>query len=82
MKAVSFYPNPFSTSVGIMINDASKINNCQLKIYNILGLEVFNTNLTKQYTSISTSNLPSGIYLYKVNRNYKTIQSGKLSSQQ
>ena len=82
MNAVSFYPNPFSTSVGIMINDVSKINNCQLKIYNILGSEVFNTNLTKQYTSISTSNLPSGIYLYKVNSNNTTIQSGKLISQQ
>ena len=82
MKAVSFYPNPFSNSIGIMINDASQINNCELKIYNILGSEVLNTNLTKQFTTINTSNLTSGIYLYKVNSNNKTIQSGKVISQQ
>jgi len=80
MGVVSFYPNPFTTSVGITINDASQIKNCELRIYNILGTEVINTNLTKQYTTVSTSNLPSGIYLYKVNIDNKTIQSGKLIS--
>ena len=80
-SAVSFYPNPFTTSIGIMINDASQLKNCQLKVYNILGEEVINTNLTKQYTTLKTGNLRSGIYLYKVNSNNKTIQSGKLISQ-
>ena len=80
MGVVSFYPNPFTTSVGITINDASQIKNCELRIYNILGTEVIHTNLTKQFTTIKTSNLPSGIYLYTVNSNNKTIQSGKLIS--
>jgi len=81
-SAVSIYPNPFSTSVGIMINDASQIKNCQLKMYNILGEEVMSIILTKSFTSLNTRNLPSGIYLYKVNSDNKTIQSGKLISQQ
>jgi hypothetical protein len=81
-KAVNVYPNPFTTSVNFMINDASQINNSVLMIYNILGEVVILKNLTKQLTSLETSKLPSGIYLYKVNRNNKTIQSGKLISKQ
>ena len=80
-NTVSFYPNPFTTSVDIRINNASQLKNCQLMIYNILGDEVINTNITKQYTTLKTSSLPAGIYLYKVNSYNQTIQSGKLISQ-
>lgn len=89
-KAVDIYPNPFTTTINFMINDASQMNNCELKIYNILGVMVINKLLTKQLTSLETSKLPSGIYFYKlvlsgvegVNNNNKTIQSGKLISRQ
>jgi hypothetical protein len=43
---------------------------------------VKNIALTKQLTTLEMGNLPSGIYLYKVIGNNKTIQSGKLISQQ
>ncbi|MDP2335139.1 MAG: ice-binding family protein [Bacteroidota bacterium] len=89
-KAVDIYPNPFTTSINFMINDASQMNNCELKIYNILGVVVIDKILTTRLTSLETSKLPSGIYLYKlvlsgvegVNSNNKTIQSGKLISRQ
>ncbi len=81
-KAVTIYPNPFSSSVVIMINDASQINNYELRIYNVLGEEVINTSITKQLTTLETSSLSSGIYFYKVIGNDKTIQTGKLISQQ
>jgi hypothetical protein len=80
-EAVTIYPNPFSTSITIMINDASQIKEVELRIYNVLGAEVMNTTLTKQLTTLETSNLPSGIYFYKVIDNDKTIQSGELISQ-
>jgi hypothetical protein len=35
-ESVTIYPNPFSTSVNIVINDPSLINNSQLRIYNVL----------------------------------------------
>ncbi|MFH0894656.1 MAG: ice-binding family protein [Bacteroidota bacterium] len=79
-EAVTIYPNPFSTSTTIMINDASQIKEVELRMYNVLGKEVMNTTLTKQLTTLETSNLPSGIYFYKVISN-KIIQSGKLVSQ-
>ncbi|MFA6924819.1 MAG: ice-binding family protein [Bacteroidales bacterium] len=81
-ETVTIAPNPFSTSTTIMINDASQINNCIFKMYNVLGEEVMNANITKQITTLETSNLPSGIYFYKIIGNNKTIQSGKLVSQQ
>jgi hypothetical protein len=80
-NAVTIYPNPFSTYTTITINDASQINNAELRIYNVLGEEVMNTPVTKQLTTLETSNLPSGIYFYKVISNNKPIQSGKLISQ-
>jgi hypothetical protein len=52
-----------------------------MKIYNVLGAEVMNTTLTKQLTTLETSNLPSGIYFYKITGKNKIIQSGRLISQ-
>ena len=79
-NAVTIYPNPFTASIDIRVNDASKIDNYKLKIYNILGEEVLNTLITKDVTTLKTSNLTSGVYLYEVSSNNKTIQSGKLIS--
>ena len=77
----TIYPNPFSSSTTVEINSASQINHAQLRIYNVLGEEVISTNITKQLTTLNTSNLPSGVYFYRVINNNKTIQSGKLISQ-
>jgi hypothetical protein len=81
-KAITIYPNPFNASLEIRINEASKINNYILKIYNILGEEVISARITKDITNLDTSKLPSGIYMYEMNSNNETIQSGKLISQQ
>ncbi|MGD0709620.1 MAG: ice-binding family protein [Bacteroidales bacterium] len=80
-EMVTIYPNPFNSSVTIMINDATQISNYELRIYNVLGEEVMNTNILKQLTTLKTSNISSGIYFYKVIGNDKTIQTGKLISQ-
>jgi hypothetical protein len=79
--AVTIYPNPFSTSINITINDASQFNYREFKLYNVLGKEVMNSTITEQVTTLEMNNLPSGVYFYKVIGNNKTIQSGKLISQ-
>ncbi|MDA3891308.1 MAG: ice-binding family protein [Salinivirgaceae bacterium] len=81
-KSVGFYPNPFTNSIAIELNDVSLINNCELRIYNILGEEKIIAKITEQKTTFKTSKFHSGIYLYKVIANGKTIQSGKLISNQ
>ena len=80
--SVSIAPNPFNSFATITLSDASKTNNYNVKIYNVLGSEVIQSNLTKQLTTLNTSNLHSGIYFYKVMENNKVVQSGKLISNQ
>ena len=80
-EIVSIYPNPFKTSTTVLINDASQINRTELRIFNLLGVEVMKTNITKQSTTLETTNLSSGIYFYKLISNNKIIQTGKLISQ-
>ncbi|MEX2369841.1 MAG: ice-binding family protein, partial [Bacteroidales bacterium] len=82
LPAVNIYPNPFSPLLYIVINDASQINSCELKIYSVLGDEVIRAIVTKQLSTIETSNLPCGIYFYKVIDKGILIQSGKLISQE
>jgi len=79
---ISIAPNPFGSYTTVIIKNDSKINTCDLKIYNTLGKEVMNTIVTKQGTTIDMNKLHSGIYFYKVLDNDKTIQSGKLISKQ
>jgi len=81
-NVVTISPNPFSSYTNIALNETSKINNCKLIIYNVLGKEVKNTVITSQMTTLKTGDLHSGIYFYKVMDNNKTIQSGKLISHQ
>ena len=81
-NAFNVFPNPFHTSLEITMNDAANIENAELHIFNILGAEVAQAILSKQVTSLQTSNLPSGIYSYKVLSNNKIIQTGRLISQQ
>ena len=77
---VSIYPNPFSHSFTIVLSNSSQINNSELRLYNILGSEVLNASLTRQTTTFETSDLPAGIYFYKVTGNNQTIQAGRLIS--
>jgi hypothetical protein len=81
IEAITFYPNPFGMSVTIAVNDISKMDNYQVRIYNVLGEEVMNASITNQTTTIGTSKLPSGIYFYQVIGNNTIIQTGKLIAQ-
>ncbi len=77
----TIYPNPFRKYTTISINGALQINNAVLKMYNVLGEEVMNVNITQQATTLATGNLPSGIYFYQLINDNTLIQSGKLIAQ-
>jgi hypothetical protein len=79
-KTVSIYPNPFSSTATIALNDAANINKAELKLYNVLGEVVLTEMLSKQITTFETGNLPSGVYFYKIISNAKIVQSGRLIS--
>ena len=82
VEAVTIYPNPFKSSMYISVNDLLLNKNVEFSMYNMLGVEVLNTILSKQSNTLKTSNLPSGIYFYKVVSSNKIIQSGRLISYQ
>lgn len=75
-------PNPFSSSIQIQLNDDAKNKQYELKIYNMMGAEVFQASLNETYTSFETSQINSGIYFYTILSGTKIIQSGKLISAQ
>ncbi|MDP1725239.1 MAG: ice-binding family protein [Bacteroidota bacterium] len=77
-QVVAIYPNPFTTSINVIINDASNINTAEFRIYNALGAEVMKSTITKQLSILETSKLPAGNYFYKVSFNDKIVQTGKL----
>ena len=80
-EVVTIFPNPFKTYTTINIKESSKIQIAAFKIYNILGEEVMNINITKQTTMLDAGNFSPGIYFYRVISNNKTIQTGKLISE-
>jgi hypothetical protein len=80
--AITIAPNPIGLSTTITINEANKVINYNLTVYNALGKEVINTALTQHVTSLDTNGFHSGIYFYKVMDNNQLIQSGKLISNQ
>jgi hypothetical protein len=60
---LSVYPNP---GKGVFtIGNAKDITS--LKVYNIQGIEVFNTKVESVNTSIDISNLPAGMYFIRAN---------------
>ena len=81
-EVVRFYPNPFTSSLTISFNVSPQITKIELRIYDLLGVQVMDKILIKQSTTLGTSNLPSGIYFYKIISNDKVIQSGRLISKQ
>ncbi len=80
-KNLSVSPNPFTASLQIVVNQHSSFENATFKLFNMLGAEVINTNITKQTSSIETGDMPRGIYFYRVIKNNQTIQTGKLIAQ-
>jgi hypothetical protein len=79
-SSISLNPNPFNRFIILNIKDASQIKIYELRIYNYLGAEVLKTAITNPITMLEASNLPSGLYSYKVSIHDIIIQSGKLIS--
>ena len=79
-SSVSIYPNPFSSSVNILLKEW-KLNGYVFKMYNVLGAEMLSRTITDQTTTIETADLTPGIYFYRIIHNNTVIASGKLISQ-
>jgi len=81
-ELVAITPNPFNSYISLVVSDESKMDQYILTIYNVMGKVVLKNSITEQNTTVDTSNIPSGLYFYKIIAKNQTIQSGKLISKQ
>ena len=77
--SVKTYPNPVSDILNITCNGLKK--NTELEIFNMLGTKVLSETLIAQNTNhqISLVNLPSGVYIYRLQQGSKAIRTGKIT---
>lgn len=72
---ISYYPNPFTQKVNITLNENTQVND--VKIYNLMGQEVYSIKLTNSTSNrneitLDLSALKSGIYAcYLSGANYR-----------
>jgi len=81
-EAVSVYPNPFRTTLNVIINDSMQFKKVELRLYDALGTIAYKTILSQKLTTLETKSFPPGMYFYNISDNNKIIQSGKLISLQ
>ena len=79
-KVMRIYPNPFTNSLSFLSKNSTQIEPLDLLIYNVLGELILQHKITQTLTTIETSELPNGLYFYKILANNKIIQSGKIVS--
>ena len=63
---ITLYPNPFSSVVNIASNKDSEVVGHLLKLYSVSGKLYLTQIIQSQNTSLNVSNLPSGMYILKV----------------
>lgn len=74
---INIYPNPFTESTIIRINDAQLIPS-EFKMYDLLGKEIKSFRIQNSETRIARDKLSDGLYYYKLLKNDKTIDKGKI----
>ncbi len=73
------YPNPFTGETTIKISSAVKIENAELKIFDVLGNEVrIISGINNAEVKIERKNLNAGVYFYKLMQNGEILADGKI----
>jgi hypothetical protein len=78
-EIVNIFPNPFSSSINIVVNDISQTD-LTICFYNILGVQVMDKTLVTGLNIVETVHLNQGVYIYYVKNKGKVLQYGKLVS--
>ena len=67
------YPNPGSTQLTI----ETALKGLQFELYSINGQTVISQPVNNGTTTINTSGLPAGVYVYRFMNKEKIVESGK-----
>jgi hypothetical protein len=73
IKDALVYPNPGTDK--LMVRTVLK--NCTLQLINVSGQIVLNQPINDHFTTLNTSLLKPGTYLYSINRQGRFVESGK-----
>jgi hypothetical protein len=76
-NGINLYPNPTNGILNIAIS-SELAGNTSIEVYDALGKLVVKETLTNETTTINTSKLTDGMYVYKVINNNKAIKIGKI----
>ena len=76
-SGINLYPNPTNGILNIVIS-SELAGNTSIEVYDALGKLVVKETLTNETTTINTTKLTDGMYVYKVINNNKAIKIGKI----
>jgi len=75
--SVSVYPNPNSGQFNIELSNIS--GNPYLRIYNVLGEQVYMSQLKNENNSVNLNSQPDGVYIYRIySESGSAISTGRL----
>lgn len=73
------YPNPFNFNTTVNLTNSNFSEHYQIHFYDVVGKEVFTTELDNDKTIINRGALVSGIYFYEILGKDKSIAKGKIA---
>lgn len=77
---IHLYPNPTTDQIHLSISEMNGLN-YQLILTDILGQEVYSSSVTQSETIHDITNLPQGIYTWRLSGNNNIIKASKLVKQ-
>lgn len=76
LKEFSVYPNPTTGALSLTIETFGETQNLQLKVYSLIGQEMYNQKLSPfsgvKQVSLDLSQFPKGIYMVEVSNGEKS----------
>jgi hypothetical protein len=78
--SVTIYPNPTSDKVYLLLN-TKDIKNCTYWLYDILGREIQNGNITSDQTELDFTPFESGVYILRLIKEKTLVQDFKIIKQ-
>ena len=78
--AIKIYPNPASENLVVSVNSGNlkSFKSFMLKLFNSLGQEIFNQQLTLTTNTLDISQLPDGIYILQAVSDNQVVYQEKL----
>ena len=78
--AINIYPNPTNGVVNVAIN-SQFVGTASIEVYDVIGKLLIQENLVSEVTTVNTSKLKQGIYMFKVVNDNQTIKVSRIIKQ-